>query len=185
MDPTQWDAPLPIIIGALFCIVMARANATYWAGRLITRGAARTRASAVLDSPGYQRTVDRLNRWGAPVVTLSFLTVGVQTMVNMAAGATRMPLRRYLPAVIVGCIIWALIYGTVGFIGFAALGLLWDRAPVLTVVLAAALAMFFIGFIIWRVREARAGRVPVPAPTEPDTRPGAVEEAATGSNVAN
>ena len=96
MDPTQWDLPFPLVVGALFCIVMARANGTYWMGRLVTRGAASTRARVLLESPGYQRATERLHRWGAPVVTLSFLTVGVQTMVNIAAGATRMPLRRYL-----------------------------------------------------------------------------------------
>lgn len=164
MDPTQWDAPFPLIVLALFGIVMARANATYWAGRMITRGAASTRARIVLETPGYQRAVERLNRWGAPVVTLSFLTVGVQTMVNMAAGATRMPLRRYLPAVSIGCVVWALIYGTVGFIGFQALALLWQQAPVPTAVLGTALVATFAAFVVWRVREARAGRVHVPGP---------------------
>ena len=46
-------------------------------------------------------------RWGAPVVTLSFLTVGIQTLVNLAAGVMRMPLRRYIPALTVGAILWA------------------------------------------------------------------------------
>ena len=40
-------------------------------------------------------------RFGAPLVTLSFLTVGVQTVLNAAAGGLRMPLRRYTPAAIV------------------------------------------------------------------------------------
>lgn len=35
------------------------------------------------------------------MVALSFLTVGFQTLVNLAAGAARMPLRRYLPAMVV------------------------------------------------------------------------------------
>lgn len=158
MDPTQWDAPFPIIVGALFVIVMTRANGTYWVGRFINRGASRTRAHSLLASRGYQRAVDRIHRWGAPVVTASFLTVGVQTMINVAAGAIRMPLRRYLPAVTLGCIIWAFIYGTVGFIGFRALAVLWDRAPILTGILAVVVVAAFAAFVVWRVREARLGR---------------------------
>jgi len=49
-------------------------------------------------------------------VTLSFLTIRVQTAVNAAAGALRMPLRRYLPAVAAGALVWATIYATVGFV---------------------------------------------------------------------
>jgi membrane protein DedA with SNARE-associated domain len=45
---------------------------------------------------------------------LSFLTIGLQTAVNLAAGAARMPLRRYLPAATVGSALWALLYATIG-----------------------------------------------------------------------
>ncbi len=102
MDPTTWDAPFPIVVAALFVIVMARANATYWVGRLSAAGARRTRVARWMDADGYRRAVDRINRWGAPAVSASFLTIGVQTLVNLAAGGTRMPLIRYLPATIVG-----------------------------------------------------------------------------------
>lgn len=54
-------------------------------------------------------------RFGAPLVTLSFLTVGVQTVLNAAAGGLRMPLRRYTPAAIVGSLLWAALYTTAGF----------------------------------------------------------------------
>ena len=44
----------------------------------------------------------------------TFLTVGVQTAVNLMAGAGRMPLVRYLPAVAVGSLIWAGVYTVAG-----------------------------------------------------------------------
>lgn len=156
MDPTQWDAPFPVIVAALFCIVLVRTNSTYWVGRLVAGGAQRTRAARLMDSPGYRRAVERVNRWGAPAVSVSFLTIGVQTLVNLAAGATRMPLVRYLPATIIGSVAWALLYGTVGFVGLEALGLLWQYSPALAVavgVLAAAGLAWFI------VRQVRASRV--------------------------
>ena len=114
MDPYTWDAPWFVIVGGLFVIVMLRANGTYWIGRLMEHGAHRTRLARLLDSPGYARALELVHRWGAPVVSASFLTIGVQTLVNLAAGATRMPLTRYLPAVALGGVAWALIYGTVG-----------------------------------------------------------------------
>lgn len=160
MNPMQWDAPWFIVSAALFVIVMLRANGTYWFGRLLERGARRTRAARLLSSPGYASAVARLNRWGAPLVSLSFLTIGVQTLVNLAAGATRMPLRSYLPAVTVGCVVWAVIYGTVGMIGFRAVGLLWQRSPALTLVLAGLLASV-AALLVRRRREAGPHRVEV------------------------
>lgn len=129
MDPTQWAAPFPLVVAALFCIVLLRSNGTYWLGRAAAHTARRTRASRWLDSAGYRRAVDRINRWGAPAVSLSFLTVGVQTVINLAAGATRMPLIRYIPATVIGSIAWAFLYGTVGFAGFEALAVLWEHSP--------------------------------------------------------
>ena len=171
MNPMTWDAPYLVVVGALFVIVMLRANATYWIGRLIERGVRQTRVATVMRTPGYARAVDRLNQWGPPVVSVSFLTIGFQTRVNLAAGATRMPLGRYLPAVTLGCALWAFLYGTVGYVGFESLAVLWDRSPALAVALGVLAVGGFAAFILWRVRQARrrvltadaAGR---PAPTE-------------------
>jgi len=164
VNPMTWDAPYPLIVAALFVIVMLRANGTYWLGRAVETGAHRTRISRVMDTAGYRRATDRLNRWGPPVVTLSFLTVGVQTLVNLAAGATRMPLRRYLPAVSTGCALWALLYGTVRFVGFEALGLLWGRSPALTVGIVLLAVAASTAFVVTRVRRARSGEGDVPTP---------------------
>jgi len=161
VDPTQWGAPYPIVVGALFVIVLARSNATYWVGRLVANGAHRTRAAQWMDSEGYRRAVDRLNRWGAPAVSLSFLTVGVQTVINVAAGAARMPLVRYIPATIVGSIAWAFLYATVGFVGFEALVLLWQHSPVAAVV---AGTLTLAGLTWFVVRQARRGRYSADTP---------------------
>jgi membrane protein DedA with SNARE-associated domain len=91
-------------------------------------------------------------RWGAPVVALSFLTVGIQTLVNLAAGVLRMPLRRYLPALTVGAIIWALLYATVGFASFAAWQRLYDLSPPVAIIILVALLAGIAGYIIWQVR---------------------------------
>ncbi|MHA6524794.1 DedA family protein [Tessaracoccus sp. G1721] len=159
-DPTTWDAPFGVVVLALFVIVMLRANGTYWLGRAIAAGASRSRWVKLLESRHYATGARWLNRWGAPAVSLSFLTIGIQTMVNLAAGVARMPLRRYLPAVTVGCLMWAFMYGTVGFIGWVAVVALWERSPALTVTL---LALAVAG-VAWAV--ARRDRTPVAAPAE-------------------
>lgn len=106
--------PVWAVFVAFFCIAMLRTNATYWAGRGLRAGGAHTRLAAHLDRPAVIRTEAFVDRWGPPVVALSYLTVGVQTLVNAAAGALRMPLRHYLPASVVGSLLWATLYTSVG-----------------------------------------------------------------------
>lgn len=162
MDPTTWNIPFPAVAGALFVIVMCRANGTYWLGRAAAAGTERTRARSLLHSSGFRKASAWITRWGAPVVTLSFLTVGIQTVVNAAAGAMRMPLRRYLPAVTVGSILWALIYATVGFAGLAAFRLLWARSPAVAVIVTVVL----IGALAWWIAsQVRSAQAPEPAGT--------------------
>ena len=158
--------PFPWAVGVLFVIVMVRANATYWLGRGAQSGARRTRLSGMLASPEFRRAQDFISRWGAPIVTLSFLTVGIQTLVNLAAGVARMPLRRYLPAVMLGSILWALLYATVGFVTVGAWLKLYELSPlgaiVGTVVLLAALG----AFVWWQVQQRTEERS-----SEPDFVP--------------
>lgn len=158
MDPTTWNWPFGWVALALFGIVLARANATYWAGRLLRRGAERTRLRDLTNRRGYVRAVALIDRWGAPVVTASFLTVGLQTMINLAAGVTRMSLTRYLPAVAAGGVLWALLYATVGFAGFRAFTALWQRSPVLAVLV---LGLAVVGFVVFIVRQARRAEEPI------------------------
>ena len=157
-EPTTWDAPLAVVVLALFVIVMLRANGTYWLGRALAAGARRSRWEKMLESRHYATGARWLNRWGAPAVSLSFLTIGIQTMVNLAAGVAQMPLRRYLPAVIVGCVMWAFLYGTVGYAGFESLALLWARNPAAAIVVGVTAVSALVVFIVWRVRQAKRRR---------------------------
>lgn len=127
MDRIQ-ELPFAIAFGTLFLIVLLRANATYWLGRGALRGGKLSRRLAHrLEGPAMQRARALAARYGVVAVPLSFLTVGVQTAINFSAGFTVMPLRRYLPAVAAGCVLWALLYSTVGMVGWAAIATLWDR----------------------------------------------------------
>ncbi len=146
--------PYPATVVGLFVVVLVRANATYWLGRAARGGAARTRVRRRLDSPGFARAEAVIERWGAPVIALSFLTVGFQTLVNLAAGAARMPLRRYLPAMVVGGVAWAFLYATAGFVGFEAWSRLWERSAVGAVTLLVVVVSS--GLLVLRLRSRKA-----------------------------
>lgn len=144
--------PFPAAVTVLFVIAFLRANATYWLARVARAGAGHTRVKAVFATSGYRRAERIVSRWGAPAVTVCFLTVGVQTMINLVAGATRMPLRSYLPAVTVGAVIWGLLYSTLGAVGWTALFELYQRSPVAATVLGVVLLVGITGFVLFRLR---------------------------------
>lgn len=103
-----------------FLGAFVRGNVTYWIGRGLRRGTASTRMGRRLEGPALARAARIIERVGAPAVSLSFLTVGVQTAVNASAGVLRMPLRWYLPAVTVGALLWSAVYTTIGMAVFQA-----------------------------------------------------------------
>lgn len=126
---------------------LMRGGFLYALGRGL-RAAPERRSGVRRERPGLARAERVVARFGAPAVTLSFLTVGVQSAINTAAGVLRMPLRRFVPALLVGAAIWATIYVTVGLaVLYAVLGRLdpvWAGAAVLAVVA--------VGGLTWWVR---------------------------------
>jgi len=157
--------PYPVAVAALWVVVLLRAGATYALGRGAYAGAGRTRLARLAAGPAFARGQRLVERWGAPVVTLCFLTVGVQTVVNLAAGLARMPLRRYLPALALGGLVWAVVYATAGSVGFVALRLLWRTSPVAAVVVGAVLLAALAGYVAVQVARRRAGPDDGPAST--------------------
>lgn len=149
----EWilDQPLALGVAMLFVIVFLRAGGTYLLGRGAHRLADRGRAARLLRRPQVLKAMDTVNRWGAPVVALSFLTIGFQTAINAAAGMTRMPLSRYLPALVVGGLAWAVIYATVGLAAI----MLWLRLFLLSPWAAVAATLVIIGVILLLVHARR------------------------------
>jgi membrane protein DedA with SNARE-associated domain len=149
------DLPFWPLVGALFGIVFCRAQATYWVARLAAGGVSRTRLSRFLDSVPVRRGSALLAQWGLPVVTVSFVVVGLQTVMNAAAGVARVPWWRYLLAMLPGCAAWALLYATVGLAVFWAVVAALAGSPlgivVLALVVVAALAA------VWWTRRRRLG----------------------------
>ncbi|MEU9860176.1 VTT domain-containing protein [Streptomyces sp. NPDC047971] len=148
---------------ALYVIVLLRAGGTFAVGWLAGAGARRSRFSERMSTAKFQRVERAIQRWGAPVVAVSFLTVGFQTAANFLAGSMRMPLSRYLPALFVGGAAWALVYATVGLGVLDVLAGLFAERPVLAVAAVVALLLAVCGGVAYRRR--RAARSPRVADT--------------------
>ncbi len=148
MDAFAEDWPYAAAFAFFFALAMARSNATYWAGRGLRAGGGRTRLARLLDGPGIARAESVVRRVGPVAVTLSFLTIGVQTAINAAAGVLRMPLRHYLPASALGSLAWAGIYTTIGFAVLTA----WLRGDAGPWLLVAAVAVAVVVIATWLLR---------------------------------
>ncbi|MEU8763561.1 VTT domain-containing protein [Streptomyces sp. NPDC048659] len=148
---------IALTAATLYVIVLLRAGGTFAVGWLAGAGARRSRFGARISSTKFLRAERAIQRWGAPVVAVSFLTVGFQTAANFLAGSMRMPLPRYLPALFLGGAAWALIYATAGLGVLAVLGRLFAEQTALGVSAVAALLLAVCGAVLYH-RRRRSGR---------------------------
>ncbi|OEJ28661.1 hypothetical protein AS594_33510 [Streptomyces agglomeratus] len=144
---------IALTAGALYAIVLLRAGGTFAVGWLAGAGARRSRFAKRISSAKFRRAERAIQRWGAPVVAVSFLTVGFQTAANFLAGSMRMSLPRYLPALLVGGAAWALIYATAGLGMLKVMGRLFAE-PALGVSAVAVLLLAVCGVVVYRRRRA-------------------------------
>ncbi|MGG8410389.1 DedA family protein [Streptomyces sp. 12297] len=145
---------IALTAGALYAIVLLRAGGTFAVGWLAGAGARRSRFAERISSAKFRRVERAIQRWGSPVVAVSFLTVGFQTAANFLAGSMRMPLPRYLPALFVGGAAWALLYATAGIGVLAVLGRLFAEHTALGLSSVAVLLFAVCGAVAYRRRRA-------------------------------
>ena len=151
----EWFDALPIEVALAFMWVVGivRTSIVYALGALAAEGGARLDSiRKAMDSPLYRKARRLINRWGVIAVPLCFLTVGLQTAVIITTGFTKMPLRRWVPAMLVGTFIWACIYTTIGFAILAALGLEPWMFPLALAIVITVLV------IVAQLRERRLNR---------------------------
>lgn len=151
----DWFDALPIEVALAFMWVVGivRTSIVYALGTLAAEGGARLdRIRKAMDSPLYRKARRLINRWGVIAVPLCFLTVGLQTAVIITTGFTKMPLRRWVPAMLVGTFMWACIYTTIGFAILAALGLEPWMFPLALAIVITVLV------IVTQLRERRINR---------------------------
>lgn len=148
--------PVALAFAFLTAVGFCRAGATYLVGRGARHWGARRggHTGASTTSPAVQRAERLVRRLGPVAVPLSFLTIGLQTAIHLTAGALRMPVRYYVPALLVGALIWATLYTTVGL---AVLGSLWGGVDrwVLGLAAVGALAVVGVNLVLRRRAGAR------------------------------
>jgi membrane protein DedA with SNARE-associated domain len=136
----------------LFVIVLLRAGATYGIGRLVAAGVLRRREPG----PRVRAAAERVDRWGPPVVTASFLTVGAQTVVNAGAGLARMTFPRYLVGLVPGAALWATVWSTIGAGAFlVALRTGRERGEAVWLAVAALVLVVVVAAVASRRRRGR------------------------------
>ena len=151
----EWFDALPIEVALAFMwgVGIVRTSIVYALGALAAEGGARfDRIRKAMDSPLYRKARRLINRWGVIAVPLCFLTVGLQTAVIITTGFTKMPLRRWVPAMLLGTFIWACVYTTIGFAILAALGLEPWMFPLALAIVITVLV------IVSQLRERRINR---------------------------
>ncbi|MFV0633308.1 DedA family protein [Demequina sp.] len=158
------DGPWWGVYVFLFCVVFLRAQGTYWLARWARKGAdavadhaeevhsRRARLARRFSGPGMERARVFIERWGFLAISLSFLTIGFQTMVNATAGYIRMRVDLYTLAMVPGCLAWAAIYTGIAL----SLWEVWMRAPWALAGVALALIAAAVGANLWRRRKAPA-----------------------------
>ena len=146
--------PYPWVFLFFWCLAMMRSHTMYWIGRGITAGTARTRWVSLLESPMYARAQAWSARWGVLAVPMSFLTVGLQSVIQISAGVARMPLRRYVAATAAGAIAWAAVYTTIGMAILTA----WLTGPTGRLICLLILTALVLVVVIRRSRVMRGSQ---------------------------
>jgi len=126
----DWINSQPFVIAALFLTAVAavRSQLTYLLGRGIRAGVVRVAWATTMAQDKQPKAVASLQKWGWPLIPLSFLTVGFQTAVQLTAGLVGW---RYLPytlASIPGWILWGVVYAAGGLAAFAGILALWHQS---------------------------------------------------------
>ena len=153
----DWIMGQPFLIAAAFLTGVAgvRSQCTYWLGRGIRAGVVRTAWAEKLASDKEQNAVRKLEKWGWPLIPVSFVTIGFQTAVQLAAGLIGWRWLPYTLAAVPGWIMWGCVYAAGGLATFIALFALAQRAWWLAA-LAVVVVVGTIVLIVVLRRRARA-----------------------------
>jgi membrane protein DedA with SNARE-associated domain len=110
-----------------------------------------------LTSDNVRSGTDRLERWGWPIIPLSFLTVGLQTAVHLSAGLIGWRWPRYTAAAAPGWVAWGAVYAAGGLAVFMGLAALATKAPRVAAAALEAAVCIIVAVIFW-VRKTRKAR---------------------------
>jgi len=146
--------PFWIAAIALTAVAAVRSQCTYWVGWALRAGLLRGKWAKRFDNDRVNNAIAKLERWGWPLIPLSFFTVGFQTAINLAAGLIGWRWIKYTLAAIPGWIAWGCIYAAGGLAIFAGAWELATRWPLLATLVFALVAAAIV-LVVWRRRQRR------------------------------
>jgi membrane protein DedA with SNARE-associated domain len=156
--------PFWLTFAFLYLGATLRGQAMYWAGRVVTEQTLRRTHPASgwlrrihdwLEGGGADRGISLIRRWGLFAVPLSYLTVGFQSMIQVAAGVLRITWPRYSLAQVPGALAWAAIYSTIGWAVWEAALAAAAGSPLALGALAAVVVVLLATFAVHRRKERR------------------------------
>lgn len=158
--PDWLQENLPFFI-LMLTVAVVRSQAIYWLGRAVPVLAQKygktseriAKLDAWLNGDQVRRGTEVLERWGIIVIPLSFLTIGIQSLIQAAAGMARMRWWLYTLAAMPGVVAWAIIYGAGLSVGWhtTAAALSGNRWAI------TALVAFAVLIIVLRARKKNRG----------------------------
>lgn len=157
------DIPVLGIFAVLWTVAMLRGQATYALARWATEATIdetadetsfRARLAGWLNRPMPLRARRLLEGWGWPAISLSYLTVGLQTALLAAAGVLRMSWLKFTAAQFIGAVGWAAIYTTIGATAWQAV--LGGVSGTTWLIIVAAIGLVLLAtYTIKRIQERR------------------------------
>ncbi|MDN6486725.1 MAG: hypothetical protein L0K34_04485 [Ancrocorticia sp.] len=155
------DGPFIGVYLFLFLVVSLRSTATYGLGRyghhLVFKaqqpgGTLSLKVWNWTHSESTQHGIEIVRSRGLIAIPLCFLTVGVQTVVCIGAGAFGVTLGRWIVAATPGWLAWAAIYSTVGFAVWGAMRSAAAGSPAGI----AAICLLVLGILVYvKVRQSK------------------------------
>jgi len=148
---------LPLVLGIGFCGAACGITMSFTIGRLVGLAVLKRGKFWRLKPEHLQKVRYWLGRWGKWTFLFGYYLPGFRHAVALVAGASRWPLRDFMPFAYSGAAIWSASFILLGyFFGHEALRL----APVvhryMEYVIAAAAALFAAGVTVWWCRRRRA-----------------------------
>lgn len=180
-----WNFALTIVAGTLGSLVgawIAYAIGYYGGRPLILRWG----RYLFFDEDDLHRTEAFFARYGVAASLIGRVVPVVRSLVSFAAGVGKMPVLPFTIYTIIGSAVWVTFLVSAG----ALLGASWEEVtPWLKryeYVILGLLAAAVIGFVAWKVRRRRAGRVAAAAvaPSSGDMAPSPGDTAAPADNPA-
>ena len=157
----QWIEEQPFLVAVAFltCVVGFRAEGTYWLGRGVRAGVVRASWAQKFASDNEKRVVAKLEKWGWPIIPLSFLTVGFQTAVQFTAGLIGWRWLPYTLAALPGGIAWGCVYAAGGLAVVVGILALARQSWWLAVLVVVAVAAIIVAIVLWRRRVKARGAI--------------------------